>query len=577
VKRALVTGVVVAIALVAAAVVWWPRGTGSPAANLDPEPPAGPPFFADVTAESGIAFTYRNGEEADRYTILESLGGGVALLDYDGDGRLDVFAIGGGGFRGDPPIPFGLPGKLYRNLGKLKFQDVTTDVGLTSVTFYTHGAHVGDIDGDGRPDLLVTGYGGLTLYRNDGGKRFVDVTKDWGLTDTRWATSAAFGDLFGTGRADLYVCRYVDWSPANDPACPARNGAAPRDVCPPQKFAALPHSVYRNDGGRFTDVWPGLNVPTTGKGLGVVLADVNADGRPDVYVGNDASDNWLFLNRGGGKLEECGLVSGVAVDEGGVFNGSMGVDVGDYDGSGRASIWVTNFEGELPALYRNLGRKVFHHQSAAAGLGAIGRGYVGFGTAFLDLDNDGWSDLTFVCGHVVRHPAGAPVRQKPVLLRNVERDGRRFFVDVSRQGGAYFATPALGRGLAVGDLDDDGKPDLAISHSNTPLAVLRNVADVGHHWLGVQLAGRNNRPVAGATVTVEAGGRKITRFARGGGSYLSSSDPRLLFGLGTADRVGDVTVRWPWGETQTWTGLAIGRYWELAEGDPAARSVAAIR
>jgi enediyne biosynthesis protein E4 len=573
--------VVVLTAAAGAAVVWLTRGTAPPAhTGTGPMQAIGPPYFVDVTSESGVTFTYRNGEETDLYTILESLGGGVALFDYDGDGWLDIYVTGGGAFGGrDNAGITGLPGKLFRNLGGMKFRDVTSEVGLDTVPFYTHGAHVGDFDNDGWPDLLVTGYGGLVLYRNEAGQRFRDVTREMGLTDTRWTTSAAFGDLMGNGRADIYVCRYVDWSFANDPECPRRGGEPGRDVCPPQRFSALAHAAYRNDGAKFTDIWAALRVAPKGKGLGVVIGDLDADGRPDVYVANDAGNNWLFLNRGGGRLEECGTSSGVAVDDTGSFNGSMGADVGDYDGSGQASLWVTNFQGELPALYQNVGRGLFSFQSQAVGVGGIGRANVGFGTAFLDLDNDGWLDLVFVNGHVVRHPVGASFRQKPVLLLNTDRRGRRFFADMSSRGGSYFETPALGRGLAVGDLDNDGWPDLVVSHSNTPVAILRNVAGgaTEHHWLGVQLVGRENRPSAGATVTLEVEGRRLTRFARGGGSYLSSSDPRLLFGLATATRVGTLIVRWPWGESQCWQGLAVDRYWELIEGEPAARAVGAIR
>src|SRR5262245_7141041 len=543
------------VAVGGVAVFWISRQTNLPIDTaISPTAPGGPHYFQDVTAESGVSLTYHNGAEADLFTILESLGGGVALLDYDGDGWLDIYATGGGAFGGrDNARITGLPGKLFRNLGGMKFRDVTSEVGLDEAPFYTHGAAAGDFDNDGWPDLLVTGYGGLALYRNESGQRFRDVTRAMGLADTRWATSAAFGDLIGKGRADIYVCRYVDWSFANDPECPRRGGEPGRDVCPPQRFLALPHSIYRNDGATFADIWPEVGIRATGKGLGVVVADVNADGRPDAYVGNDASNNWLYLNRGGGKLEECGSLAGVAVDDNGRFNGSMGVDIGDYDGSGHASLWVTNFEGELPALYQNVGRELFSYQSQAAGLGGIGRTHVGFGTAFLDLDNNGWLDVVFVNGHVVRHPVGAPFRQKPVLLLNTDRRGRRFLLDVTPRGGRYFEMPALGRGLAVGDLDNDGWPDLVVCHSNTPLAILHNVAKdlEAHHWLGVQLVGRSNRPIAGATVTVDLSGQRLTRFTRGGGSYLSSSDPRLLFGLGKETTVGTVTVRWPWGESQS--------------------------
>ncbi len=562
--------------LVAAAAVFWPRPADPNGGEKKPDAPA---LFEDVTASSGVSFTYKNGEEADQYTILESLGGGVALIDYDGDGLLDIFLPGGGTFeKGPPPRAVGLPGRLYRNLGGFRFRDVTEEAGLAGVTGYTHGAAVADYDGDGRPDLLVTGYEGMRLYRNVDGKRFVDVTKEAGLTDPRWVTGAAFADLTGKGRPDLYVCRYVEWSFANHPHCPARADAARRDVCEPQRFAATPHSFYRNEGGKFVEASEGAGLRKDGKGLGVVIADFDEDGRPDVYVANDASDNFLYLNRGG-RFEEAGRRAGVAWDDTGNYNGSMGVDAGDYDGSGRPSLWVTNFQGEFHALYLNQGKANFSYQTRTAGIAALGQQYVGFGTGFLDIDNDGWLDLVFVNGHVVRHPAGAPFRQKPVLLRNVERGGRRYFEDITARGGPYFRTPALGRGLAVGDLDNDGRPDLVVSHCNTPITILRNVAGQAEPagWVGIQLVAKGGRPVIGARVSVEAGGRDLVRFARGGGSYLSAGDPRLLFGLGAEKRIGRVTVRWPWGGTETFAGVEAGRYWELHEGVKGARPTKAVR
>lgn len=573
--------------VIAAGVAWglWQFRTAPPTepppATIAPPVPAGPAWFADVTADAGIDFTYRNGEEANRYTILESLGGGVGLIDYDGDGLLDIFLTGGGTFDGDTIK--GFPHRLYRNLGNGKFQDVTAAVGLDQAPFYTHGVAVADHDGDGWPDLLVTGYQGMMLYHNisDGkaGRRFVDVTKDVGLTDSRWCTSAAWVDVTGKGRPDLYVCRYVDWSFANDPKCYSKSDSGQRDVCAPQAFKPLPHSLYRYMDGQYHDVSAEAGLRKDGKGLGVVVADFNDDGRPDIYVANDAGDNFLYLNRGAGKLEEKGALASVAVDDHGRYNGSMGVDAGDYDGSGRASLFVANFQGEYHALYRNLGQERFLYQTQAAGLSALGQSFVGFGTNFVDVDNDGWLDLVIVNGHVLRYPVGASFQQRPVLLRNVDHHGRRFFRDISPQGGAFFASPALGRGVAIGDLDNDGWPDLVISHSNSPVVLLRNQAPARkeNHWLGVQLRGKNHRPIAGATVTLEVGDRRLIRFAKSGGSYCSSNDPRILFGLGPETKVGRLTVRWPWGETQSWTLPAVDRYWELVEGEAAPREPAGSR
>ncbi len=543
-------------------------GVPSPAAQAEAPKPDG--LFQDVTAGSGVVFTYRNGEEANHYAPLEAVGGGVALLDYDGDGLLDLFVTGGGHFDGPGRKRIaGHPNKLFKNLGGWKFKEVTREAGLGGPRFYTHGAAVADYDNDGRPDLLVTGWGRLALYRNEGG-RFAEVTQKAGLTDTRWSTSAAWADFDGDGFADLYVCRYVDWSFDNHPECQPDGKA--RDVCPPKQFRGLPHSVYRNDGkGGFEDVSAGAGLRKGGAdshGLGVVAADLDDDGRPDLYVTNDTTDNFLYLNRGNGlTFAEVGLQSGTARDDRGVPNGSSGADAADYDGSGRPSLWVANSEHELPALYRNLGRGMFLHASHAAGVGAAGTGRVGFGSTFADLDNDGHVDLVTAAGHVLRHAPGGR-KQRPLLLRN---EGGAKFADVSGDGGPYFRDGHVGRGLAVGDLDNDGWPDLIVSHLNEPVVLLRNAAadtaGKGHLWLGLELSGEKGRDVVGAKIVVEVGGRKRTHFARGGGSYLSSGDRRVLIGLGTTTKVDRVTVIWPSGAAQSWAGelFEAGNYWLLVE------------
>jgi hypothetical protein len=555
-------------------------GCGAPPSpSAGGPPPSAPPLFGDVTAESGIEFTYRNGEEAGRYAILETLGGGVALLDYDGDGLLDIFLTGGGSVDGGEVR--GRPGKLYRNLGHWRFQDVTAAVGLDRPLFYTHGCAVADYDCDGWPDLLVTGYGRVALYHNEsdgqGGRRFAEVTAQAGLDDHLWSTSAAWGDLDGDGYPDLYICHYVDWSPTGkDPVCHGFDGKT-RDICPPARFEALPHHVYRNQGdGTFRDVSreAGLRLEHPhqeyGKGLGVLFVDVDGDGKPEVYVANDTTDNFLYHNRsrpGMLRFDEIGLDSGVARDDLGAPNGSMGLAAADYDGCGRPSLWVTNYELENHALYHNdggEGRLRFHFASHVAGISALGQSLVGWGAGFLDVDHHGWEDLFFVTGHPNHYPRATTSRdQRPVLLRN---DGRGRFVDISTQGGTYFQGVHGGRGAALGDLDNDGRTDLVISHLNQPVVVLRNEADRGHHWLGLELVGRGHRDVTGARLMLEADGRLQTRFAVAGGSYASCSDRRHVFGLGSTRGVGRLTVTWPGGRTQHWDGLTVDRYWRLTEG-----------
>ncbi len=395
---------------------------------------AGPVFFDDVTAACGVDVTYRDGQEAGHYAILESLGGGVALLDFDGDGLLDIFVPGGGYFAGpDQKDIRGHPGTLYRNLGGWKFQDVTAQVMPVQPLFYTHGCAVADYDCDGWPDLLVTGWGQVALYHNEPvdpadpakGRRLVERAQAAGLQPITWATSAAWVDLDGDGYPDLYLCQYVDWSFANNPVCGGYSANIARDVCPPRQFTGLPHLLFRNNrDGTFTEIGKaaGLRVigvqdnhgkqVVMGKGLGVIAGDLNGDGRPDVYVANDTVDNFLYFNRGPCKLEEVGLTAGVARDDHGAANGSMGLTAGDYDGTGRPSLFVTTYENEMHGLYRSLGNELFIHSTSASGIAVLGQKYVGFGTRFIDLDHHGHEDLVIANGHVIRHPVSAPLAQR---------------------------------------------------------------------------------------------------------------------------------------------------------------------
>jgi hypothetical protein len=582
----LFAGVVLLGALaVGAGVYWWIAHTPGGTVEQSPANPATPavlsspadavetgdPWFRDVTADSGIHFVCRNGEEADQLTILESLGSGVGLIDYDGDGLLDIFLVGGGSFDGpDKKTIRGAPCKLYRNLGGFRFQDVSKEAGFDIPWWYTHGVAVADYDRDGWPDLLVTGYGRIALFHNEpdgrGGRKFVDVSEKVGLHDAGWCTGA------GDGYPDLYVCHYADWSFQNHAICVGQVPGVAHDICPPTRFKPQAHSIYRNVGGqKFVDATTDFGAKVTGYGLGMLAADLNGDGKPDLYVTNDMSPNFLFWNRGG-KLEEGAVPAGVAVDDAGRATASMGVDAADVDGSGQPSLMITNFQRELHSLFRNLGREKFLYHSWAGGLAALGRSYVGWGTGFVDVDNDGWEDLVVVNGHLFRHPEGSPVKQPTLLLQNVDRRGMRMFVNVSREAGPPFRTPAVGRGLAVGDLDNDGWPDLVVTNTNSPATILRNERGKGGgHWLGVRLEGKGHRDVVGSTVVVDNEPHPLTRFAKGGGSYLSASDSRILFGLGSADRPRRVTVKWAWGGTQVWENLEPGRYYVLAEGEAGAK------
>ena len=554
-----------------------------------PEEVAGPDLFEDISASSKIDFSYRNGEDsADHMAILESLGGGVALIDYDGDGLLDVFFPGGGYYTGaDKKTIAGSPCKLYRNLGGGKFEDVTAKVGLDQLAggqpwFYTHGAAVGDYDRDGWPDLLVTGWGRIALFRNDPvdpkdatkGRKFTDVSAEAGLDKgIDWATSAAWGDLDGDGYPDLYVCQYVDWSWKNNPPC-NYDGKTP-DVCPPREFSGYRHKVYRNLGnGTFADVTVEAGIVPGGrnasKGLGVLMVDTDGDGRPEVYVANDTVDKFFYLNRSKpGKivLVEEGRPSGVACDYKGNANGSMGLDAGDFDHTGRPALWVTNYENELHALYRNdirNGMQLFTFQTAEAGIAALGQPHVGWGTAFLDADLDGWEDLFVANGHAIRRPTGKGVtrKQRPVLMLN--RAGK--FRVATKRLGSYGQADHLSRGAAFGDLDNDGRIDIVVSNTNERAGVLRGIGGKDRHWIGIQLVGKGHACTVGARVVVEANGMTQTRFSKGGGSYASSNDRRHHFGLGEATKIDKLTVHWPDGTKQERAGLAVDKYHRIEQG-----------
>jgi hypothetical protein len=441
---------------------------------------------------------------------------------------------------------------------------------------------VGDYDNDGYDDLVVTYLGGVVLYHNEpdgkGGRHFVDVTEKSGIKDPHWATSCGWGDIDGDGKLDLYVCNYVDVDLDHYPYC----GDEQRKLaasCPVTMFPNTVHKLFRNNGnGTFSDVSEssGIAAVDGAPGLGVVLADLDDDGKLDIYVANDLKPSYLFHNQGNGRFVEKGLLSGCALGPSGTFIAGMGVDVADVNGSGRLSVFVTNFQNKPNILFLNQGTMQFQEWSNPSGLGPPSVHKLGFGTVFIDADLDGILDVAVANGHVSRDIEkleGVPFAQEPQFFRGL---GKARFEDASHQVGPYFREKLVGRGLAWADYNNDGKPDLAFSHNSGPITLLRNATLTENHWLNLELMGdgkKSNRNAIGARVELEAGGQKQIRYIHGGGSYLSASERRLLFGLGKTDRVDKITIRWPNGEKQELSPLAADHWYRLMQGQAAATQV----
>lgn len=549
-----------------------PADAGKPAVKEESESPSSTIRFEEIGATAGLTVP-RYPAAHGQFRLVETMGGGVGLIDYDGDGRLDIYVTQGAEIPADP-ADAAHAAQLYRNLGDGRFENVAERAGV-AFRGYGQGVAVGDFDGDGHDDLYVAGFESAALYRNRGDGTFEDRTAASGLTGHGWATSTAFADLDGDGDLDLYVVRYladtVDAAGRPTVTCNALPGQI--GYCPPLAHAPAADSLYRNDGdGTFTDLAREIGLDkTAGNGLGLAIADFDDDGQLDIFVANDKTPCQLYRNLGGMKFEEVGLPWGLAFNESGEPTAAMGVAVGDADGDGRPDIVVTNFYEEGVTFFRNLGGGRFEVATARARLKIPTRGRLGFGTGFADFDNDGALDLFMANGHVNDvTPLRMPYRMKPQLFRN-DGDGR--FADVSRFVGAYFATDRLGRGAAMGDLDDDGRVDIVVTHNDEAPAVLMNRKPAGDesHSLRLTLVpakvGGKSVSSVGAVVRVEIeGGRTLTRFLAAGTSYLSASDPRLTIGVGTAAKVRRVTVRWPSGRSESWADLVTDRPTVLEEG-----------
>lgn len=520
--------------------------------------------FVDATLRTSIDFTYRNGQEANNFAIVESLGGGAGLLDFDGDGDVDLLVPGGGHFPAASTIS-GYPAALFRNEGGLQFSEVTRDADVHRSAWYSHGVAVADVDNDGFLDFLVTGYGGLQLYLNLGDGTFEESAEAAGLTENTWSSSAAFADFNGDGNSDLYVAHYVNWSFDNHPLCKSGNR---KEVCPPRSFDPLPDALYLSNGdGSFRVASKDWGLSDQGKGLGVVAGDLDLNGTIEVYVGNDTVPNLLYRNLGG-TFENVSLMSGTSLSEGGSADGSMGVDLGDFNGDGLPDLWVANYESESFALYRNDGDCLFQPVSSSMGVTAVGGLFVGWGAVFLDPDRDGDLDVIVSNGHVIRYPKTAPLRQLPLVFEN--QSGRRF-INVADVAGDYMSTPHMGRGLATGDLDDDGDLDLVAVHNNEPLSVIENRSQPAGPWIGFRVIGRTaSRIPIGTIVSLRlTDGSEQVRQLKSGSSYASSSDVRLFFGLGTHGQVESAMIRWPSGAEQSTGPLAADQTHVFVEPSPA--------
>jgi len=528
-------------------------------------PQAAPSFFLkDVTEQAGIDFKHNSGAYGGKL-LPETLGSGCAFLDYDGDGYQDILLVNSmdwpGHKRGRSTL------KLYRNNRNGTFTDVTRAAGL-DVELYGMGVAAGDFNNDGFPDILITCVGQNRLFRNTGKGTFVDVTKSSGLGRRQaFSTSALWFDYDRDGLLDLFVCNYVNWSPEHDVFC-SLDGKN-KSYCTPEAYRGETCWLFHNRGdGTFEDVTAASGIfDASSKSLGVAMIDFDQDGWPDLFVANDTQPNKLYRNLHNGKFKDAAVEAGLAFSNEGRARAGMGVDVGDFENSGRPGIAITNFDNEMVGLYRSPSAGLFDDVSLAAGVGGPSKTTLGFGCGFADLDLDGRLDLVVANGHIddtVRNIRGnVGYAQPPHLFQN--RGGGKF-QDVAATNGGDFAAPRVGRGLAFGDFDHDGDVDLLLTTNNGSAYLFRNDVKTGNRALRVRLVGaKSNRDGIGAVVCVTSGGVRQMRTVRSGSSYLSQSELPLTFGLGKADRVDRLTIEWPSGVTQEFKNLSAQKALEITE------------
>ena len=501
------------------------------------------PRFADVSREAGLEFVHRNQvaepDPAAKY-LIETMGSGGGFLDYDGDGWMDVYLVNSRG-----------PNRLYRNRGDGTFSDVTGEAGVGDPS-YGMGCAFGDYDNDGHVDIYVTNVGPNVLYRNLGNGTFQDVSRRSGVADPRWGTSAAFADYDGDGLLDLYLANYLEFSFQDHEPCYFQQIPI---YCYPHGFDGVGNVLYRNLGGRtFIDVTRSAGLRENArysKSLGVLWLDLDQDGDQDLYVANDTTGNYMFLNQGGGSFQDVSLESGTALGGSGMAQAGMGLDAGDLDGGGRFHVLVTNYSLQYNALYWNEGGEFFSDRVIHAGLSGPSFVPLGFGANFFDADNDGDLDLFVANGHVLEEAAranqGSRYRQPNQLFLN---GGKGRFAEAGSPGD-YFSVQNVSRGSAVGDFNNDGKLDLLVTNCGGKADLLENRTRESGNWIRFRLRGSHcNRDAVGARVTLKTGDLKLTRELRSASSYLSQSDPRLHFGLGRRSKIDSIRISWPCGKAQ---------------------------
>jgi enediyne biosynthesis protein E4 len=528
---------------------------GGPHANTLP-----PAKFVDVTSSLGVRFEHQAPHTSKKY-LLETMGSGVALFDYDNDGRIDLFLVNGAEID-DPSPPPAIPAKrgpkywnrLYHQKSDGTFEDVTETAGLQGAG-YGMGVAVGDYDNDGFEDLFVTGYGGNHLYHNNGNGTFTDVTEKAGVGGTGWSVSAAWVDLDGDGLLDLIVLRYLEWD-FTDIWCGDRKQGY-RSYCHPNEFRPVSPLVYHNDGnGHFREITRQAGFAKPGNALGIAIADFNRDGHVDVFIANDSVPEFLYQNKGDGTFEDVGLFAGVGVDADGHTYAGMGVDFADYDNDGLPDLIVSDLAYQKYSLYRNNGDGTFSYATDSAGLGAMTFLHSGWGMRFLDYDNDGWKDLLVGQAHVMdtiemTFPQ-LRYRDHLFLVRNTGSG----FVDVSKESGAVFQEDWASRGMAIGDIDNDGRLDAVVTENAGPVHILHNETQTQNHWLTLNLVGhKSNRDAIGADVKITTADGVQQATVSTCGSYLSSSDKRVHFGLGIQSTVKQIDIRWPSGIRQSIRGI----------------------